>query len=116
MEQEKKYVDNDVFKFDVSLKWELSRLYEVVYTKPFEGSKYDKEFDGEGDIDDYTGCQLHEWENLVKNKYFTKERIAELKKKLIAAIEAEENPFDIFCSDYDGGYNVTEDELFDLED
>ena len=38
--------------------------------------------------------------------------IDEMKKKLVDKIMAEENPFHISCVDVDGGYLVTEDQLF----
>ena len=105
--KEKKYVDNDVFRFRVSLKRGLEELEFPVYTKPFP----------EDDIlrDDEFDEKTRREEELVKEKYFTQQRIDELKLKLIQKIQECKNPFDIYCSDRDGGYNVTEDELFNLE-
>lgn len=103
-----KYVDNYVFKYSVHLK--NDSLYEIVYTKPFskpqigiKSSTEQQELD-----DDYE-------ENLVLEKYFTKEKIEELKQKFIKEIQESENPFNIYCVDVDGGYNVTEEELFNLD-
>lgn len=104
----KKFVDNDVFEFSIYLKDEFSKLTEVVYTKPFENENIITDEELAWDV-------LTKRKEYVRNKYFTKEKIAELKKILIEKIMSSENPFNISCTDYDGGYNVTEDELFDLE-
>jgi len=37
----------------------------------------------------------------LKDIYFTKEKIAELKERLIKQIQKSENPFDIYCVDED---------------
>lgn len=105
MKNEKKYVPNDVFRFRMSLKSDIELEDVTVYTKPFP-QPWDK------DYDESEGMTLDEQTNLIKEKYFTKERIAELKQKLIEKINSEENPFDISCVDTDGGYYVTEKELF----
>ena len=105
MENENKYVPNDVFKYRFSLKTEIDSQDITIYTKPFP-KPWDK------DYNESKVLTLDEQENLVQEKYFTKERIAELKQKLIEKIMAEENPFDIYCVDADGGYRVTEDQLF----
>ena len=100
-----KYVDNDVFKFRCSLKSNIDYFDVTVFTKPFNNdTDYELPLIGRG-----------ENEKLVQKKYFTPERINELKLKLIQEIQECQNPFDIYCVDVDGGYNVTEDELFDLE-
>ncbi len=106
MEKErKKYVDNDVFVFDCVLKWDLSRINDItIYTKPFPSKGFvamEEELDAA--------------EKTVREKYFTQERINELKQELIQKIQECENPFEISCVDMDGGYNVTEDMLFDVE-
>jgi len=95
----KKYVDNDVFKFVCALKPHLIDDDITVYTKPFP--------DDANDIDNQA--------SLVTEKYFTKDRIDELKQMFIQRIKECENPFDIECVDLDGGYDVTEDMLFDVE-
>lgn len=94
------YVDNDVFKYSVRLK--NDSLYEIVYTKPFP----------EPPIGTMSGTDE---EKLVLEKYFTKEKIEELKQKFIKEIQESENPFYIYCVDRDGGYNVKEEELFNLD-
>lgn len=108
MSNEKKFVDNDVFEFSIYLKDEFARDTEVVYTKPFENNEIITD-------EELAWDALKKRKKYVQDKYFTKEKIAELKKKLIDKIMDSKNPFDISCTDYDGGYNVTEDELFDLE-
>jgi len=100
----KKYVDNDVFVFDCVLKWDLSRIDITIYTKPFPSKGFVA-----------TEEELDTAEETVRKKYFTQERINELKQQLIQRIQECENPFDICCVDMDGGYNVTEDMLFDVE-
>ena len=101
----KKYVDNDVFVFNCVLKWDLSRLNDItIYTKPFPSKRFVS-----------TDQELDAAEKLVQKKYFTQERIDELKQQLIQRIQECENPFNICCVDMDGGYNVTEDMLFDIE-
>jgi hypothetical protein len=92
----KKYVDNDVFKFRCAMKWDLLDYDITVYTKPFP--------DDAKDTDEQ-----------VMEKYFTKEKIDELKQMFIQIIQECENPLDIVCVDWDGGYEVTEDMLFDVE-
>lgn len=105
MKNEKKYVSNDVFRFGLSLKSDIKLNDVTVYTKPFP-QPLDKDYDESKEM------TLDEKIDLVKEKYFTKERIAKLKQKLIKKINSEENPFDIFCVDTDGDYYVTEKELF----
>lgn len=99
---EKKFVDNDVFVFQIHVKWDLRCLRVPVYTKPFQ-----------------TRPTRQEWfedEKTVKKAYFTKERIEELKKEVIRRIENSENPFNIECINRDGGHNVTEDMLFTIDE
>ena len=101
----KKFVDNDVFVFDCTLKLDLSRINDItIYTKPFPSKGFAS-----------TDKELDAVEETVMKKYFTQERINELKQELIQKIQECENPFEISCVDRDGGYNVTEDMLFDIE-
>ena len=44
---------------------------------------------------------------------FTKAKINELKKELCKKIMESENPFDISCTDWDGGYLVEESDLLE---
>jgi len=101
------YVPNDVFKFRLTLKRGLDDLEFSVYVKPFPE---DIECD-----DESLENQSYQQEKLVKEKYFTQKRIDELKLKFIQRIQECKNPFDIFCYDTDGGYNVTADQLFNLD-
>lgn len=102
----KKYVPNDVFRFRLTLKRGLDELEFPVYTKPFPNETFY--------TDDELDSEIHRQEKLVESKYFTKERIDELKTQFIKQIQECDNPFEIFCCDRDGGYNVTEEELFNL--
>ena len=104
--KEKKYVDNDVFKFRCTLNQNLDTFDITIYTKPML-SDVNTSF-GEGMF------ILDKHEKFVRDKYFTQEKIDELKLKLVQEIQECKNPFNIYCIDFDGGYNVTEDELFDL--
>jgi len=95
MDYKKKYVPNDVFRFKINLDIEMEDI--TVYTKPFP------------EDESYELCK-----QIVEDKYFTQERINELKENLIKKIRETENPFDISCTDIDSGYNVTKEELFKL--
>ena len=106
---DKEYVENDVFVFRLGLPWELANLEIPIYTNPAP-QPWHKDYDPGNDF------TLDEIEDMVKKSYFTPERIKELKNELIKKIEESENPFvSISCADYDGGYNVTEDELFHVD-
>ena len=101
------YVDNDVWKYRVSLKYGLEDTNVVVYTKPLPEPIFITEKDFEKE------CKRQE--DFVQNRYFTKEKIEELKQEFIKRIQECENPFNICCVDKDGGYNVTEEELFNID-
>lgn len=105
----KKYVDNDVFQFRVQVDNDLFGKEITVYTEPFHkfilGELSEKEWYKE----------YNKQEELVQKKFFTKEKINELKQELIKKIQECDNPFYIFCLDRDSGYNVTEEQLFNLE-
>lgn len=110
--ENKKYVPNDVWKFSISLK--DTDIYKSVYTKPLPDFYVDlteKERSKYKDSNEYFNKQ----EDLVQEKYFTSERIQEYKDIFCKQIQESENPFYICCIDTDGGYNVTEDQLFNLE-
>lgn len=100
-----KIIENEVFKFRIS----FEKFKNInIYVKPFPnltdaGLTYD-EIENE--------CEQRE--DLVKEKYFTKEKIDELKKEFIKMIEESDNPFYIFCYDTDGNYNITEDQLLKI--
>lgn len=56
---------------------------------------------------------LYEGEDKIREKYFTQERIDELKRKMCERIMSQDNPFQISCADYDGDYYVDESELLE---
>ena len=107
----KEYVDNDVFRFRISLKSELELDDITVYTKPFP----DLPLLGKSYTEAEWYKEYDKQDELVQEKYFTQQKIDELKLKLIQKIQECKNPFNICCVDRDGGYNVTEDELFNLD-
>ena len=107
----KEYVDNDVFRFTIHLKENFISDEITVYTKPFSELP---ELDGAGSEEEWYE-EYNKQEELVKEKYFTQQKIDELKLKLIREIQECKNPFYISCTDRDGGYNVTEDQLFNIE-
>ena len=104
----KQYVDNDVFRFRLQLKEEFIADEITIYTKPLP------ELDPI-ELKENLWEEYDKQDELVKDKYFTQKRIDEYKLKLIQKIQECKNPFDISCTDRDGGYNVTEDQLFSLE-
>ena len=92
-------VKNEVYKYRVSF---AESLEISIYINPFPeliGSEEEMQKE----------CERRE--ELVKEKYFTKEKIDELKKIFIKLIEENENPFYIYCYDTDSNYNVTAKEL-----
>lgn len=99
MAKEKKYVPNDVFVFACNLKYELGDINQIIYTKPFSRGK-----------------NANDCANVVEKHYFTKEKINELKQKVIERIQNCDNPFDIYLTDFDGDYNVTEEQLFKFDE
>ena len=107
---EKKYVDNDVFKFRISLKWDLCDEDITIYTKPFPHFPLG-EYKSEEQVQNFYDAQ----DDLVQERYFNQRKIDELKLKFIQRIQECKNPFNICCVDKDGGYNVTEDQLFNLD-
>ena len=98
MAKKKKEVPNEVFIYDLYLKQDFCVTRKTVYTKPFEGNK-----------------PLGDRNGKVIGSYFTKERIKELKQELIQKIKYCDNPFIISLADHDGGYNVSEEQLFNVE-
>ena len=102
------YVPNDVFQFRLNLKRDLGEFEIPIYVQPFP-DPWDKDYDESKYI------SPEDQEQIVQDKYFTQRKIDELKLKLIQRIQECKNPFDIFCYDTDGGYNVTADQLFNLD-
>jgi hypothetical protein len=64
------------------------------------------------DYDEENEMSLEEKEDFLKEKFFTKEKILELKNEFLINFISEENPFDISCIDVDGDYDVTDAQLF----
>ncbi len=106
--KEKEYVDNDVWRFGIYLK--KSATEKTIYTRPFPDFPLGKYKSAE-QVQKFYDDQ----EDLVQEKYFTKERIQELKDYFCKLIQEEENPFYISCVDRDGNYNVTKDMLFNID-
>lgn len=102
------YVDNDVFRFRICLNNKFTNDEITIYTKPFP------ELDPI-ELKENWWEEYDKQDDLVKEKYFTQQKIDELKLKFIQKIKECKNPFDICCVDRDGGYNVTEKDLFSLE-
>ena len=101
------YVDNDVFKFRIDLKSHY--IEKTIYTQPFP------EYPPLGASNEEYRKFYDDQEDLVQEKYFTKERIQELKDYFCKLIQEDENPFYISCVDKDSGYRVTEKDLFNLD-
>lgn len=110
MKMEKKYVDNDVFKYNISLRRDFAYDEITIYTKPFPDFPLGK-YESDEQVQKFYDSQ----EDLVQERYFTQQKIDELKLKLIQKIQECKNPFYICCIDRDGGYNVTEEQLFKLD-
>lgn len=102
------YVDNDVYKYRVSLDINYPEI--VVYTKPLEPCRNVENIFR----DDYEKMKEN-LERKVKEKYFTEKRLHQIKKDICDKIMGGEYPLNIYLDDTDGGYNVTEDMLFDVE-
>ena len=107
---EKKYVDNDVFEFRISLNSDFTDEDITIYTKPFPDFPLG-EYKSEEQVKKFYDSQ----KDLVQEKYFIQQKIDELKLKFIKRIQECKNPFYICCVDRDGGYNVTEEQLFNLD-
>ena len=91
MDKDKKYVDNNVFKFRLYLDRDFTEIEDTVYTHP----------------------EIHDADK-VKAAYYDEARIEEYKNRIIEKIRKTKNPFTIQLADLDGGYNVTEEELFEM--
>ena len=115
------YVDNDVFKFRISLDSKFTNDEITIYTKPLDVNIELKLLDNEwfeknkNNIDESIDSQMKAQKDLVQEKYFTQKKIDELKLKFIQRIQECKNPFNICCVDRDGGYNVTKEQLFNLD-
>lgn len=99
MAKKKKQVPNEVFIYDLYLNQDFCVTRKSVYTKPFKKYK-----------------SLGYRNGMVIGSYFTKEKIEELKQELIQKIKDCDDPFVISLADHDGNYNVSEEELFNIEE
>ena len=99
----KEYVDNRVYTFEPVINIEMD--YINVPVDPDTSQKYVDPND------------LYADEREVERQYFTKERLAKLKDKLLEQIKETEpeDLFNIICRDTDAGWNYTREELFDLK-
>lgn len=91
----------DVYKFNIVPDADICTMYERVYVKPF-------------DIPGSDETHIDPREEIVKRKYFTKERIDELKQELIKRIQECNNPFTIYCSDFDAYAVSTDNEIIEV--
>lgn len=91
----------DVYKFNIVPDTNICTMSERVYVKPF-------------DIPGSDETHIDPREEIVKRKYFTKERIDKLKQELIRRIQECNNPFTIYCSDFDSYSVSTDNEIIEL--
>jgi len=99
----KEYVDNRVYTFEPVIQIEMDFINVPV------------DYDTSQKYVDLNDLDADERE--VERQYFTKERLAKLKDKLLEQIK-ETEPEDLFriiCRDTDSGWNYTREELFDLK-
>ena len=99
-----------VFKFTLSLNSELEYIEESIYTNI---DFMDKEEDGTYWDDSTYAEKMAECEDRVSEIYFDKEKIDAIKQQLCNLIMQTENPFHIYCTDWDGGYTVDEQQLLE---
>ncbi len=97
------YVDNSVYVFEPLIALEMDYIY-----VPVDYETVKKYYDLPGFCPD---------EDEVERQYFTKERLEQLKNKLLNQIKetAAEDLFRIICRDTDSGLNYTREQLFDLK-
>ena len=96
-----------VFKFIVEPKeWYLQKN---VYTNIDFAKKHD---DGNADYEHRTAC-LFNTEEEVKNLYFTKEVKEKIRRIFANMVLHGDIELDIQCTDWDGGYEIEEEELLE---
>lgn len=93
-----------VYKFNITPDIDLLSMSEWVYVKPFHVEEEDDET-----------YHPDPGEDMVKDAYFTQERIDELKRELIRRIEESNCPFTIICSDYDEYYVSNDKEILEIK-
>lgn len=92
------------FQYEVLLNLDLGVINVPVYTNIDFMEQYRNE---------PNETSMPKCEQFIENIVFTKEKINEIKKELCKKIMKSENPFDIYCTDWDGGYLVEESDLLE---
>jgi hypothetical protein len=100
---------NHVFKYTIHLKGDIRLPDERIYTNIDFCDRVEKQ---NPDIKDSWEL-MRKTEDEIESIYFTKEKIDQLKKELCKRIMEDPNPFNISCTDWDGGYEVDESELLE---
>jgi hypothetical protein len=100
---------NHVFKYTIHLKGDIRLPAERIYTNIDFSDRVEKQ---NPDIKDSWEL-MRKTEDEIESIYFTKEKIDQLKKELCKRIMEDPNPFNISCTDWDGGYEVDESELLE---
>lgn len=93
-----------VFEYRVSLKSDFDMIDVPVYTNIDFMKQYG---------DEPYETSMPKCEQCIEDIVFTKARINELKKELCKKIMESENPFNISCVDWDGGYLVEESDILE---
>ena len=93
-----------VFQYRVSLNSDLDTIEVPVYTNVDFMAQYGNE--------PYE-TSMPKCEQCIEDIVFTKKKIDELKKELCKKIMESENPFNISCVDWDGGYLVEESDILE---
>jgi hypothetical protein len=100
---------NHVFKYTIHLKGDIRLPDERIYTNIDFSDRVEKQ---NPDIKDSWEL-MRKTEDEIESIYFTKEKIDQLKKELCKRIMEDPNPFNISCTDWDGGYEVDEIKLLE---
>jgi hypothetical protein len=100
---------NHVFKYTIHLKGDIRLPDERIYTNIDFSDRVEKQ---NPDIKDSWEL-MRKTEDEIESIYFTKEKIDQLKKELCKRIMEDPNPFNISCTDWDGGYEVDESQLLE---
>lgn len=114
MSDNTKYVDNKVYKFRIDLDSDISNRERNVYVRPSVVKPFIDSLRNMHGEEHYK--HVDDDERFVQEKYFTKERIEELKEEVIDAIRKSQNPFTIYCCDKDGDYLITDKDIFEIDD
>lgn len=100
-----------VFKFRCYISNDLSTIEESVYTNIDFMEELENEHSCKSDESYERLMRLTE--EKVAKIYFTPEKIQEMKESLCKKIMESDNPFTIFCNDWDGGYECEENRLLE---